>query len=94
MADQKLYDMVVTVGSYVDKNGAEKKQYKQIGSVYQGKTGMYAVMDKFFNPAAVQSDRNTFFASFYEPKDNNQQRPQQRPELQFKAQDFNDDIPW
>lgn len=90
MADQKMYDMVVTVGSYVSKDGSEKKQYKQIGSVYQGQKGMYAVIDKFFNPAAVQSDRNTFFASFYEPKDSRQQSaPASSP-----AQDFNDDLPF
>jgi hypothetical protein len=91
MADQKVFDMVVTVGSFITREGNEKKQYKTIGSVYKNDKGMYAVMDKFFNPAAVSSDRNTFIAGFYEPKEWVDKPKQAQPQ---QGNDFNDDIPW
>jgi len=90
MADQKLYDMVVTVGEYVDRNGNQKRQYETIGTVFQGQKGMYAVMKKTFNPAGVPSERSSFFVSFYEPRDRQEQRPQQ-PQA---SQSFDDDIPF
>lgn len=90
MADQKLYDMVVTVGEYVDRNGNQKRQYETIGTVFQGQKGMYAVMKKTFNPAGVPSERSSFFVSFYEPRDKQEQRPQQ-PQA---SQSFDDDIPF
>ena len=90
MADQKMYDMVVTVGSYKNREGVEKKQYETVGTVFQGQNGMYAVMKKTFNPAGVPSDRSSFFVSFYEPKEGRQQSaPASSP-----AQDFNDDLPF
>jgi len=88
MADQKLYDMVVTVGEYVDRNGNQKRQYETIGTVFQGQKGMYAVMKKTFNPAGVPSERSSFFVSFYEPRDKQEQRPQQ-PQ---SNQSFDDDL--
>lgn len=90
MADQKLYDMVVTVGEYVDRNGNQKRQYETIGTVFQGQKGMYAVMKKTFNPAGVPSERSSFFVSFYEPRDKQEQRPQQ-PQ---SNQSFDDDLPF
>jgi len=90
MADQKLYDMVVTVGEYVDRNGNQKRQYETIGTVFQGQKGMYAVMKKTFNPAGVPSERSSFFVSFYEPRDKQEQRPQQ-PQA---SQSFDDDLPF
>ena len=98
MADQKMYDIVVTVGSFITREGNEKKQYKTIGSVYKNDKGMYAVMDKFFNPAAISSDRNTFIAGFYEPRDKNQARPQgslPNGNVSNQSDDyFNDDMPF
>lgn len=90
MADQKLYDMVVTVGEYVDRNGNQKRQYETIGTVFQGQKGMYAVMKKTFNPAGVPSERSSFFVSFYEPRDKQEQR-QQQPQ---SNQSFDDDLPF
>jgi hypothetical protein len=90
MADQKLYDMVVTVGEYVDRNGNQKRQYETIGTVFQGQKGMYAVMKKTFNPAGVPSERSSFFVSFYEPRDRQEQRPQQAQ----SNQSFDDDLPF
>ena len=98
MADQKMYDLVVTVGSYIDKQGNQKREYETIGTVFQGQKGMYAIMKKTFNPAGVPSDRSSFFVNFYEPRDRNQPRPQgNQPSGNAgnQADDyFNDDMPF
>ena len=97
MADQKMYDLVVTVGSYVDKQGNQKREYETIGTVFQGQKGIYAIMKKTFNPAGVPSDRSSFFVNFYEPRDRNQTRPNGNQQTSNDApggNDFNDDIPW
>ena len=102
MADQKLYDLVVTTGQYVDRQGNQKREYETIGAVFQGQHGMYAIIKKTFNPAGVPSDRASFFVNFYEPRDRNaspqqqggQQQRYQPPQDAASAADFNDDIPW
>ena len=94
MADQKVYDLVVTTGQYVDKQGNQKREYETIGTVFQGQKGMYAIMKKTFNPAGVPSDRSSFFVNFYEPRDKNATPPRQNGNVASQGNDFNDDIPW
>lgn len=94
MADQKVYDLVVTTGQYVDKQGNQKREYETIGTVFQGQKGMYAIMKKTFNPAGVPSDRSSFFVNFYEPRDRNAQVPRANGNVAQPESDFNDDIPW
>lgn len=94
MADQKVYDLVVTTGQYVDKQGNQKREYETIGTVFQGQKGMYAIMKKTFNPAGVPSDRSSFFVNFYEPRDRNAQAPRSNGNTAPQGNDFNDDIPW
>lgn len=94
MADQKVYDLVVTTGQYVDKQGNQKREYETIGTVFQGQKGMYAIMKKTFNPAGVPSDRSSFFVNFYEPRDRNSQAPRPNGNTAPQGNEFNDDIPW
>lgn len=96
MADQKVYDLVVTTGQYVDKQGNQKREYETIGTVFQGQKGMYAIMKKTFNPAGVPSDRSSFFVNFYEPRDRNAQAPRQNGNVAPQGNDdyFNDDMPF
>lgn len=91
---QKLYDLVVTVGSYVDRNGNQKKEYETVGAVFQGDRGMYAILKKSFNPAGVASEKNTIFLNFYEPRDRNQTPKGNQAPANNQAEEFNDDIPW
>lgn len=94
MADQKVYDLVVTTGQYVDKQGNQKREYETIGTVFQGQKGMYAIMKKTFNPAGVPSDRSSFFVNFYEPRDRNQ-APRANGNVATKEDEyFNDDMPF
>jgi hypothetical protein len=95
MADQKVYDLVVTTGQYVDKQGNQKREYETIGTVFQGQKGMYAIMKKTFNPAGVPSDRSSFFVNFYEPRDRNAQATRVNGNVAPKdEQFFDDDMPF
>ena len=64
----KKFDMVVTTGTYTDKNGNKKNQYETIGAVFDGEKGMFAILKKTFNPAGVLSDRDSVMINFYEAK--------------------------
>lgn len=88
-----MYDLVVTTGQYVDRQGNQKREYETIGTVFQGQKGLYAIMKKTFNPAGVPSDRSSFFVNFYEPREKTQPMQRQGAEAPPSA-DFNDDIPW
>jgi len=64
----KKFDLAVVTGSYVDRNGNPKKNYKTIGAVFETERGLFATIDKTFNPAGVPSDRDSIMVSFFEPK--------------------------
>ena len=64
----KKFDLVVVTGSYVDRNGNPKKQYKTIGALWESDKGPYLTLDKAFNPAGVPSDRDSILVSCFEPK--------------------------
>lgn len=85
MANKK-FDLVVTTGSYTDRNGNPKKQYKTIGSLWEGDKGPFLMLDKTFNPAGVNSDRDTILVSCFEP------RPRDGKPAQNAAED--DSIPF
>jgi hypothetical protein len=67
----KKYDAVVTTGTYTDKNGVEKKKFKNIGVVMEGNEGgLYMLLDVTFNPAGCkQEGKESIMVSFYEPKE-------------------------
>jgi hypothetical protein len=52
----KKYDLVVKVGSYVDRSGEEKNRYQNVGVVLDGKYGPYILLNRWFNPAGVPGD--------------------------------------
>lgn len=86
----KKYDMVVKVGTY-NSNGADKARWKTIGAVFEDdKGGLFAFMDKTFNPAGVPSkpDSESIVISFFSPnaktKEPDQQaRPPQEDNIPF-----------
>jgi len=98
----KLYDLAVIVGSYTNKNGEEKKRWKNIGSVIQTKDGGKVILlDRTFNPAGVpvEEGRDSIMVSMFEPKDegNGQQRqrpPAAKPQQSGEYSDISDDIPF
>ena len=68
MAANKKYDISVVTGSYVDRNGNPKKQYKTVGAVFETERGLFATLDRSFNPAGIPTDRDSIMLSFFEPK--------------------------
>ena len=64
----KKFDLVVTVGSYTDRNGNPKKTYKTVGALWEGDRGPYLTLDRSFNPAGVPSDRDSILISCFEPR--------------------------
>lgn len=67
-----VYDLAVAVGSYTDRQGNEKKRWKNIGSVIQTKDGGKVILiDRTFNPAGVpvENGRDQIMVSMFEPKD-------------------------
>jgi len=67
----KLYDLVITTGSYTNSQGEVKKQYKNVGIVKQGENGQYILLDRTFNPAGVPNPENKdmLIISMFEPKE-------------------------
>jgi len=101
----KLYDLAVSVGSYTNKIGEEKKRWKNIGSVIQTKDGGKVILiDRTFNPAGVpvEDGRDSIMVSMFEPKDEGglQQRQQHQGQQQVARQqsggysDPDDEIPF
>lgn len=76
MATTHVYDLTVVTGEYQDRSGQTKKRYKNIGRVLRNDNGMFAVMDKTFNPAGVPSDGDTIFISMFEPRQRDGQQQQ------------------
>lgn len=65
---QKKYDIVATVGSYT-KNGETKNRYKNVGVVMEKDGNPFILLDRTFNPAGLQSDKDTVLLSLYPPKE-------------------------
>jgi hypothetical protein len=66
----KVYDLVVSVGSY-QKDGETKKRYKNVGVVMEGDNGMYVLLERTFNPAGCPNDKGseTVLISMMEPRE-------------------------
>ena len=63
----KKFDLAVVTGSY-QKNGEDKKKYKNIGLMIEDGDKRYILLDRTLNPAGVPSDRETIMVGIYEPK--------------------------
>jgi len=67
----KLYDLVVTTGSYLDNSGTSKNRYQNMGALMQNKEGgKYILINKTFNPAGVPSvpEKDSIAVSLYKPE--------------------------
>lgn len=67
----KTHDLVVKVGSYVDRNGQEKNRWQNVGVVLEGKHGPYVLLNRWFNPAGVpcESDKDSIIVSMFSPRE-------------------------
>jgi len=67
MATTHLKDIVAAVATYTDRNGNEKKQWKNIGKLLRNDNGEFMVLDRTFNPAGMPGDGDVFL-SMFDPK--------------------------
>lgn len=58
---RKIYDAVVIIGTYTDKQGKEKPRYMNVGAVLQGEKGMSLKLEAI--PVGF-----TGWINFYEPR--------------------------
>lgn len=103
---KKMYDIVAVTGFYEDRDGNEKKNYVNVGSVMKGDNGPFLVMKRWFNPASVEAKKgsDSIFLSLFEPKDDEKparrrdeddERPAKKPANRSNsAADMDDDIPF
>lgn len=60
----KKYDLAVKVGETSDG----KARWKNIGVIMEGDKGPYMLLDRTFNPAGVETDRQSIIVSMFKPK--------------------------
>ena len=103
----KLYDLAVVAGTYTDRTGAEKKRWKNIGSVLETRDGGKVILiDRTFNPAGVpvEPGRDSIMVSMFEPREQNgadsastsapRSAPSAKPAPDGNINDMTDDIPF
>jgi hypothetical protein len=62
------YNLAVKTGSYVDRSGQTKNKWQNVGVMLEGKYGPYILLNKWFNPAGIDSDGDSISVSLFEPK--------------------------
>ena len=78
----KLYDVVVTVSKYKDKDGSTKYINENIGSVLDINGNKKLVLKSHINLAALQKDdQGKVWATLFEPRDNSQTKHQDGAKL-------------
>ena len=92
---KKIYDAVAIVGEYKNKNGETKKNYLNIGTVFQNDDG---AMSLKLNAVPISFSG---WINFYVPKEKEaeaqpkDEQPKARPaQPQFNNDNFDDDIPF
>ena len=92
---KKLYELAVKTSTYTDNTGKQKGRYDKVGVVLEGQDGPYILMSRTFNPAGINSDRDTILISMFQPRDEQGRAPasqSQAPAGRYQAPD--DDIPF
>lgn len=85
----KTHDIVAVTGTYTNAQGEEKKRYQNVGAVIDKGNGPFIVLEKWFNPAGLESP----ILSMYAPKAL-QEKQQTEAQPQPSGDDFADEIPF
>ncbi len=72
------------------RQGRDKTFWHRIGTAWEGDKGIQLVFDSLPLP----DSEGRVVANLFEPRDNQQQRPQQQRSSGNLAEDLNDDVPW
>lgn len=86
---KRIYDVVATLGSYVDSQGNERRRYVKCGAVLENDKGLFLKLDVM--PIGAEG-----FFSLFEPdrdggQENSQRRPQRQPQNRTKRANIIDD---
>jgi hypothetical protein len=67
----KLKDLVVATGSYTDRQGNEKKRFRNVGALWENDNGQFLMLDPCFNFAAVPRDpgRDNVLVSMFDVRE-------------------------
>lgn len=68
---KKLYEVVAKTRTYTDKNGEQKGNWLNVGSVWKNDDGdPWLVLNRHFNPAGLPHDpeRDTVSLSLFKPR--------------------------
>ena len=79
---EKLYDLAVKVGSYVNRDGETKNRYQNVGAVLANNDGgKFIMLAKWFNPAGVVDERGgeSIILSMFKPQDREEAAPAPAP---------------
>lgn len=69
---KKFKDVVVKAGEYQDRNiGETKARWKNVGTLMENDDdgSLFILLERTFNPAGVNSTRDTILLSCFDPKD-------------------------
>lgn len=55
---KKMYDVVIPLGTYADREVNEKTRWQNIGAIIEGEKGPYLLLDRWFNPAGMPNPEN------------------------------------
>jgi len=64
----KKYDLAVKVGQYTTRTGETKNRYENIGAIMEGDNGQFMFLKRTFNPAGVNSDKESILVSMFVPR--------------------------
>ena len=74
---RKTYDIAVKTGEYTDREGKTKGRYQNVGALMQDDDGRnFIILQRWFNPAGIPSDRESIILSCFAPKGDRQNTPQ------------------
>lgn len=78
----KKYDIVAKIGEY-QKNGETKSRYQNVGALMMKDGKPFILLNRWFNPAALQEGKESVLLSLYEPRSKEEKAPVVRDEMPF-----------
>lgn len=100
---KKVKDIVIKTGEYADRNTGEiKARWQAVGALMKNDDGsIFILLEKWFNPAGVPSDRGTVLLNCFDAQSNggggDERKQSGRADdggRKSKQQDIDDEIPF
>ena len=88
----KIKDVVAVVGSYVNKEGENKKEYMNVGSILETEKGQFLVLKAVPAPRPDKNGNPVWFFNLYDPQA--RERSAEPKQAKPATQDPSDDIPF